>query len=53
MGEARFATSADPQPILITRGLRSCIGFAGWDPLKKIGFLVHFAGPSQVADFYT
>lgn len=52
MGEAVFGSAKDPSPVLATEGLRSCIGFAGWDSVQKIGFLVHFGGPSQVTDFY-
>ena len=51
MSEAGFCFHNDPHPILSTDGLRSCIGFAGWEPNKKIGFLVHFFTPEQVVDF--
>ncbi len=36
MGETVFGSSLDENPILATDGLRSCIGFAGWEPEKKI-----------------
>ena len=53
MGEAVFGASDDDKPVLATDGLRTCIGFAGWDPEEKIGFLAHFAGPKQVDGFYS
>jgi len=53
MGEAVIHASNNPNITLVTNGLISCIGFAGWEPQKKIGFLVHFGGPKQVKDFYS
>lgn len=53
MGEAIIHSEGTSELILATNGLRSCIGFSGWEPTKKIGFLVHFAHSKQVADFYT
>lgn len=53
MGEAVMHLGGPSNPILATDGLCSCIGFAGWEPIQKIGFLVHFGGPKQVTDFYT
>jgi len=52
-GEAVIHTPEDPYEILATNGLCSCIAFAGWEPHKKIGFMVHFGGAAQVADFYS
>lgn len=51
-GEAVLGTAQDPNPILATDGLRTCIGFAGIDRAQGIGFLVHFVGPLQVDCFY-
>lgn len=53
VGEAVIHTPEDHDEILATNGLCSCIAFAGWEPDKKIGFLVHFGGAEQVADFYS
>ena len=48
IGQREFGVSkADSiKPVLATYGLATCIGFAGWDPLQKIGFLTHY-------DYYT
>lgn len=53
MGEVVIHSQKDHHVVLATDGLRSCIGFGGWEPEQKVGFLVHFGGPMQVHDFYS
>lgn len=46
--EVGITNSTDSSPILGTDGLGPCIGVAGWDPNKKIGFLAHFHSEEQI-----
>jgi len=42
---ADFKVSADPQVELLTYSLGSCIGVAIWDPVVRVGGLLHFMLP--------
>ena len=47
---ADMAVSRDPGGVLITYSLGSCIGVALWDPVVKVGGVLHFMLPeSQLA----
>ncbi len=50
IGIAAMAVSADPQELLITHALGSCIGVAVHDPQSQVGGLVHIMLPmSKIA----
>ncbi len=42
--------TADPAETLVTYGLGSCIGVAIWDPVSKVGGLLHFMLPESQSD---
>lgn len=44
---ADFAVSNDPDCTLVTYSLGSCIGLALWDPVAKIGGLLHYMLPDS------
>ncbi|MEE8435821.1 MAG: chemotaxis protein CheD [bacterium] len=39
--------SEDPGTVLVTHSLGSCIGLAGYDPVVKVGALLHFQLPDS------
>lgn len=48
VAEAVFSKSDGPYHTLTTRGLTTCIGVAGYDPINRFGFVVHFSHPAEV-----
>jgi len=44
---ADFAVSKDPDDTLITYSLGSCIGVGLWDPVARVGGLLHFMLPDS------
>ncbi len=44
---ADLAVSKDPDMTIITYSLGSCIGLAIWDPVMKVGGLLHFMLPES------
>jgi chemotaxis protein CheD len=42
--------SNDPQVILVTHSLGSCIGVAAYDPVRRIGGMLHYQLPSSEID---
>ncbi|HYO83553.1 MAG TPA: chemotaxis protein CheD [Bryobacteraceae bacterium] len=47
VGIADCAVSADPEAVLVTYALGSCIGVAAWDPVSKVGGLLHYMLPDS------
>ena len=43
-----FSHKGDYRPILVTDSLATCIGVAGYDPMSKFGFVVHFTSEAEV-----
>jgi chemotaxis protein CheD len=50
VGISDAKVSADPQDVLATYSLGSCIGVAVYDPHARVGGLLHFQLPSAGAD---
>ncbi len=48
VGDVRL--TADPAETLVTYGLGSCIGVAIWDPVARVGGLLHFMLPESASD---
>lgn len=48
LSEAVFSHKGDYRPILTTSSLATCIGVAGYDPMNKFGFVIHFTGENEV-----
>lgn len=48
LSEAVFSHKGDYHPILTTDSLATCIGVAGYDPMNKFGFVIHFTGEDEV-----
>jgi len=48
LSEAVFSHKGDYHPILVTDSLATCIGVAGYDPINKFGFVVHFTGEDEL-----
>lgn len=48
VSEAVFSHAGDDHPILATDSLGPCIGVAGYDPMNKFGFIIHFAIDGEV-----
>jgi chemotaxis protein CheD len=46
VGVSDMKMSSDPDSIIITHSLGSCIGISVYDPVEKIGGLLHFQLPS-------
>ena len=44
---ADFAVSRDPDATLVTYSLGSCIGVALWDPMAKVGGMLHYMLPDS------
>jgi len=42
--------SSKPEDTLVTYGLGSCIGVTIWDPVSKVGGLLHFMLPESQSD---
>jgi chemotaxis protein CheD len=50
IGVADMKTSADPEATLVTYALGSCIGVTLYDPVAKVGGLLHFMLPESQID---
>ncbi|MEW6220753.1 MAG: chemotaxis protein CheD [Thermodesulfobacteriota bacterium] len=50
VGIADMKVSNDPEAVLITYSLGSCIGVAIWDPAAKVGGLLHYMLPDSALD---
>jgi chemotaxis protein CheD len=50
VGVADMKTSKDPETILVTHSLGSCIGVAVYDPIVRAGGLLHFMLPDSTLD---
>lgn len=49
VGIADMKVSDDPEAILITRSLGSCIGVAVYDPKSRVGGLLHYMLPESTS----
>ncbi len=47
IGIGGIEVSGDPEAVLITHGLGSCIAVIAYDPRRKIGGMLHFQLPSS------
>ncbi len=43
-------SSSSPEDVLVTYSLGSCIGVAAWDPVAKVGGLLHYQLPCSTMD---
>jgi len=50
VGMSDMRTSANPEDVLITYSLGSCIGICAYDPIGKIGGILHFMLPESALD---
>ncbi len=50
LGLAEFAASADPEATFITYALGSCLGITLYDPVARVGGLLHVMLPSSKVD---
>lgn len=50
MGIADLAVTADPDETLITHALGSCLGITVYDPLARVGGLLHVMLPDSTID---
>ncbi|MDD5531533.1 MAG: chemotaxis protein CheD [Syntrophales bacterium] len=50
VGVADLKVSDNPHDILVTYALGSCIGVAVFDPVSKVGGLIHFMLPDSTLD---
>lgn len=50
IGIAEMAVSANPDDILVTYALGSCLGIALWDPRARVGGLLHAMLPTAELD---
>lgn len=50
VGVGDCKVTSDARESLVTYGLGSCIGVAIWDPLTKVGGLLHFMLPESAQD---
>ncbi len=50
VGVGDCAWSSDPESVLITYALGSCIGLAAYDPVAKVGGLLHYMLPDSKID---
>jgi chemotaxis protein CheD len=50
VGVADMITSNDPAAEIITHSLGSCLGVVIYDPLRKVGGLLHFMLPDSTID---
>lgn len=47
VGIGQLAVSNDPNEVLVAYGLGSCVGIAAYDPLARVGALVHVLLPDS------
>lgn len=50
VGVGELGVSDKPEEILVTYGLGSCIGVTIWDPVARVGGLLHFMLPESRID---
>ncbi len=50
VGVGDCKVSADPQAELVTYALGSCIAISIWDPVSKVGGMLHFMLPDSAVD---
>jgi len=50
VGIAELRVSDDPEEVLVTHALGSCLGIVVWDPVAKVGGLLHAMLPSSDSD---
>lgn len=50
VGVADMKVSQDPEVVLVTYSLGSCIGLAVYDPVAKVGGLLHYMLPESSLD---
>lgn len=50
VGVADLVTSNDPGAVLVTYSLGSCIGVTVYDPVRKVGGLIHLMLPDSTID---
>jgi chemotaxis protein CheD len=50
VGVGDLKVSAKPDETLVTYGLGSCIGVTIWDPVARVGGLLHFMLPESQSD---
>ncbi len=50
VGVADMKISSDPGDILVTHALGSCLGISLWDPVSRVGGLLHAMLPDSLID---
>jgi chemotaxis protein CheD len=50
VGIAELIVTGEPQAVLVTYALGSCIALTAWDPIVKVGGLLHFMLPESGLD---
>ena len=50
VGVSDMKVSKDPESVLVTHSLGSCIGVAVYDPIVRAGGLLHFMLPDSTLD---
>jgi chemotaxis protein CheD len=50
VGIAEFKVSDDPEEVLVTHALGSCLGIVVWDPVARVGGLLHVMLPTSDND---
>jgi chemotaxis protein CheD len=49
VGIAQCVISTDPQALLVSYGLGSCVGIAAWDPIARVAGLIHILLPEPLS----
>ena len=49
VGIAQCVISKDPQVLIVSYGLGSCVGIAAWDPVARVAGLIHILLPEPTA----
>jgi hypothetical protein len=54
IGQREFGITKarDRKPILATYGLATCVGFVGWSPEQKVGFLAHYDALTKLPESF-
>jgi chemotaxis protein CheD len=47
IGIGEYATTADPNDVIVTHALGSCIAVCIWDPVSHVGGMLHFLLPDS------
>jgi len=50
VGIAQCQVTRDPQALLVSYGLGSCVGVAAWDPVAHVGGLIHILLPEPMQE---